>query len=166
MNCLDWEERIALHAGGDATAAEAETVERHLRECAGCQAFWSGLKESLLLLREGHEDVPEAAHFTAVRARVMAELERSRRVWRRLAWISGVAAVVVVMLALWPRQEAVPVAPPRMAAAIPPARLELSPPPKMAARVHERRPAHAPREPLTIQLQTSDPNIVIYWIAD
>ena len=47
MNCLDWEERIALHSGGDLTGAEADAVERHLADCAACQVFWSGLRQTL-----------------------------------------------------------------------------------------------------------------------
>ncbi len=46
MNCAEWQERIALHAGGDLTQGEAEPVERHVAECPGCQVFWSGMKES------------------------------------------------------------------------------------------------------------------------
>jgi hypothetical protein len=162
MNCVDWQERIALHAGGDASPGEASEVEQHLGECPGCQVFWSGLKDSLDVLREVHGELPEAAYFTAVRARVIGELERSRRVWRRLAWISGVAAILVFIVALWPGRTTVPV-PPRMAAAIPqaplvmPARLEQAPRHHVAAAV---------RTPITVQLQTSDPNIVIYWIAE
>ena len=52
MNCLDWEERIALYAGGDLTGAEAAEVERHVADCAGCQVFWSGLRETLAELRD------------------------------------------------------------------------------------------------------------------
>ena len=54
MNCAEWEERIALHAGGDLAPGEAAEVERHLAECAGCQVFWSGMRESLAVLREVH----------------------------------------------------------------------------------------------------------------
>ena len=92
MNCADWETRVALHAGGDLTGAKAVEVEQHLGECSACQLLWSGVRESLAELQAAHGELPAAAHFTAVRGRVMAELERSARPWRRLAWISGVAA--------------------------------------------------------------------------
>jgi anti-sigma factor RsiW len=75
MKCSDWEERIALHAGRDLPPAEAAEVERHLRECAGCQVLASGLQQSLALLKEAHHEPLAAAHFLAVRARVVAELE-------------------------------------------------------------------------------------------
>ena len=86
MNSSDWEERVALHAGGDLPPAEAAEVERHLRECAACQVLASGLKQSLALLKEAHNEPLAPAHFSAVRARVVAELEQERRrgaLWAR-----------------------------------------------------------------------------------
>jgi hypothetical protein len=161
MNCVEWQERIALHAGGDTGAGEAADGERHLGECPGCQVFWSGLRECVADLREAHEELPDAAHFTAVRTRVMVELERSRQVWRRLAWISGLVALVLLTVALWPRGKALP-EPPRMVAAIPAAPLVV--PVRHTRPV--RRAEKVARTPVTVQLQTADPNIVIYWIAD
>ena len=166
MNCADWETRVALHAGGDLTRAKAMEVERHLGECSACQLLWSGVRESLAELQAAHGELPAAAHFTAVRGRVMAELERSAVPWRRLAWISGAAtaALLLLLLTVWPGRE-VPEAP-RMLARIPPA-------PQVAKAAPQVRPvvrqaaAQVPRKaPLTIKLQTADPNIVIYWIAD
>ena len=172
MRCIEWEERVALHAGGDLTGAEAVEVERHLGECSACQVLWSGVRESLAVLQAAHVELPAAAHFTAVRSRVIAELERNARPWRRLAWISGVAAVAaLLLLALWPArvvQEA-----PRMLAWIPPATKEapvalVAPAVRSPVRPRVRQAVAlvSRREPLTIKLQTADPNIVIYWIAD
>ena len=161
MSCVEWEELVALHAGGDLTGAEAEAVERHLGECSACQLLWSGVQESLAVLRAAHAGLPAAADFTAVRSRVRAELERRARPWGRLAWISGVAAAAVLLLvAMWPAR-VVPEAP-RMLARIPPA-------PEVRVRVRQAA-AHVvhvtQRPPLTVKWQTADPNIVIYWIAD
>ena len=165
MNCADWETRVALHAGGDLTGAKAVEVEQHLGECSACQLLWSGVRESLAELQAAHGELPAAAHFTAVRGRVMAELERRARPWRRLARICGVAAVAALLLVLALRPgRGVPEAP-RLLARIPPA-------PAFVKAVPEVRPvrqvvARVPRRtPLTIKLQTTDPNIVIYWIAD
>jgi anti-sigma factor RsiW len=164
MNCEQWQERIALYAGGDAMPAGAADVERHLELCPGCHAFEAEMREALVLLRGAHAELPDAAHFTAVRSRVLAELERKRYPWGRLAWISGVAAML--MVAVWPRTPAVPV-PPRMAAVIPGASLAVTRtaavPPKPKRQVAAKREKH---EPFTVRMQTSDPNIVIYWIAD
>ena len=168
MNCVEWETRVALHAGGDLTGAEAVAVERHLGECSGCQAFWSGLRESLAVLLAAHAEAPPAAHFTAVRSRVMAELEHKARPGRWLAWIAAGAAVTVLLLvALWPAR-VVPEAP-RLVASIPPAQqvAKVAPAVTRVVRPPHHAGVHAPRRaPLTIKLQTDDPNIVIYWIAD
>ena len=168
MRCAVWEERVALHAGGDLTGADAVEVERHLGECAGCQVLWSGVRESLAVLQAAHAELPSAAHFNAVRSRVMAELERGARPWLRLAWISGVgvAAGLLLLAALWPAR-VVPEAP-RLMATISSAPEVVKVAPAVRASVRPRQVvAQVPRRaPLTIKLQTADPNIVIYWIAD
>jgi anti-sigma factor RsiW len=173
MNCRDWEERIALHAGGDLSAAEAQAVERHVADCAGCQMLLSGLRESLALVREAHSEPVEAAHFAAVRARVLSELERGAgRRWR-FVWLYAMAAAAVVLLVVgWPRPEL------RMALPMPPA-----PGAPMVAKVQHRTPeartarprprkavakAEAPQEPgepMVVKLLTNDPDVVIYWIT-
>jgi anti-sigma factor RsiW len=173
MNCSDWEERVALHAGGDLPPAEAAEVERHLRECAGCQVLASGLKQSLALLREAHDEPLAPAHFSAVRARVVAELEQKRRPM----WGYGLAAVAVallVMLALRPGRTPVVTRSNRsltVAALSPPAVREpvVPPPPhrRVVRRVVRPKVPDTPdQEPLIVKLQTDDPNVVIYWIAD
>ena len=176
MNCRDWEERIALHAGGDLPSAEAAEVERHLRECAGCQVLASGLKQSLALLKEAHDEPLAAAHFSAVRARVMAELEQKRRPLWAWAWSFGLAAAAVallVTLALRPgrtperRAPVVAVNHPPVVVAHEPA---VPPPPHRRVVRRVVRPPIVPDtpdpEPLIVKLQTDDPNVVIYWIAD
>jgi anti-sigma factor RsiW len=175
MNCSDWEERIALHAGGDLPSAEAAAVERHLRECAGCQVLASGLKQSLAWLKEAHHEPLAPAHFSTVRARVMAELEQKRRPLWAWAWSFGLAAAAVallVTLALRPgrtperRAPVVAVNHPPVVVALEPA---VAPPPhrRVARRVVRPIVPDAPDpEPLIVKLQTDDPNVVIYWIAD
>ncbi len=179
MNSSDWEERVALHAGGDLPPAEAAEVERHLRECAACQVLASGLKQSLALLKEAHNEPLAPAHFSAVRARVMAELEQKRRrgaLWaRRWAWSFGVAAAaaaLLVTLALRPGRTPERRAP-VVAANHPPVvvvREPVVPPPphrRVARRVVRPNVPDTPApEPLIVKLQTDDPNLVIYWIAD
>jgi anti-sigma factor RsiW len=178
MNCSDWEERIALHAGGDLPAAEAAEVERHLQGCAGCQALASGLKQSLELLKEAHAEPLAPAHFSAVRARVVAELEHKRR----RAWSYGLAAVAVallVVLALRPGRTPVvatrqPLSYVRGSDRSEPRTSEsgtvpnLPRPHRRAARrvVRANAPDTSGSEPLLVKLVTDDPNVVIYWIAD
>jgi anti-sigma factor RsiW len=176
MNCSDWEERVALHAGGDLPPAEAAAVERHLRECAGCQVLASGLKQSLALLKEAHDEPLAVAHFSAVRARVVAELDQKQRLLWRRAWSIGLAAAVVavlVMLAVRPERtqerRAPIVAVNHPPAIVVPEPVVPPPPPRRLAR-HVVRPPIVPDtpdpEPLIVKLQTDDPNVVIYWIAD
>jgi hypothetical protein len=121
----------------------------------------------LEILREAHAEPLDAAHYTAVRARVLAEIGQSRQPWRRLAWISGIGALAAaLLLAVASRRPELPplhavAARIPAAPAAPVARVRTAPktaPAIAAARVN--------REPLTIKIQTSDPNIVIYWIAD
>jgi anti-sigma factor RsiW len=184
MNCGDWEERIALYAGGDLPAAEASGVERHVAECAGCQLLLSGLRESLELLRETHAEPVEAAHYAAVRARVLSELERGRRPWWRQAWVYAmVVAAMVVSVAVWPRApKRIAVVNPPMASPVPPvpsvAQIKLGTVSERPALPRHRRPSpksaveviavkvEKPAEPLVVKLLTDDPDVIIYWITD
>ena len=185
MNCANWEERIALYMGGDLEAVEAVAVERHLAECAGCQLFASGMRESLALLHDAHAQEPGEAAYAAVRARVLGELER--RPARR--WIFGLAvtAVAAALIGLvWMRPaKQVTVArheSPAPAQAVAP---RPAPAPMIAAQPavvpvvrrarHRRAPvsapapvvrAAAPAKPLVVKMVTDDPDVVIYWITD
>jgi len=184
MSCKDWEERIALHAGGDLAREEAAAVERHLAECAQCRETAAAYGWSLDLLRETHREAMPEAHFAAVRARVLAELGRDRQpVWRRpWAWVlAGAVAAALVALVFAPgRQQPAPrTATARPAApAIKPAVSEPPARPAPVARVarvrsSRRKPVVVrpiengpPGEPLLIKLYTDDPDVIIYWIAD
>jgi len=166
MNCMEWEERVALHAGGDLAGGEAEEVERHLADCPGCQVFWSGMREALATLQDAHADDVPAAVFTSVRAGVMAEIERGRKAWRRLAWVSGVGIAAMVLVGLAIRPGPLPGPPPRVGVQIPAAELVRTaerggPPPRRL-----QPGLTAPPSRVLVKLQTADPKIVIYWIAD
>jgi hypothetical protein len=181
MNCANWEERIALYMGEDLERVEAVEVERHLGECPGCQVFASGIRESMVILRQTHvEDAHEAAS-AAVRARVMAALEKQRQPWWRSAWVYSVcaAAMLLLVFVLWPRHR-VEVAH-REAPAPQPLVIADPPVPRKAAPVRvmrvrrQRRPAKPvgppliaahPAKPLVVKLVTDDPDVVIYWITD
>jgi anti-sigma factor RsiW len=176
MTCRDWEERIALHAGGDLPAADAAELETHLAACEDCRGVAAAYGAGIELLREAHREPLGEAHYAAVRARVLSELQRDRRpVWRRI-WVGGLVAVAAAaVLLLWPR----PVHTPErieMAAMRPAAPHTDEPRPVAPARaVHPRRavaravvsePEKRPAEPLVVKLLTDDPNVIIYWIAD
>lgn len=173
MSCREWEERIALDAGGDLAPAEAAELAGHLAACDSCREAAASLRDSLEGLRDAHRETITPAHLAAVRARVLERLARPP-LWRR-AWILGpamgaavTAAVVALVLARWP---AVPPPPPvprlpalaRMVAPTPAPR-------PVASRARRRSRAVAPPaepvEPLVVRLVTDDPDVVLYWIAD
>jgi anti-sigma factor RsiW len=184
MNCKECEDRLALYLGGDLPRDEAALVERHFGECPGCQVFASGLKEAQALLQESHREPLAAAHFAAVRARVLAELERERRPFWKRGWVFGFAAVAAALLVI-------------ASALLPQARSRLAPvtkvQPSVVAREHlpaqvesatkqgdegvpsgSGGPPHKRRvrprvvvgEPVLIKVVSDNPDVVIYWIAD
>jgi hypothetical protein len=163
MNCAEWEERIALHAGGDLAGAEAADVDSHLAGCPACRVFWSGMRGTLADLQEGHSGGVWAAELAAVRAGVTAEIERGRRVWRRLAWVSGVGIAAVVMLAVVARPGPLPRPPERVVLRIPAAPM-VRPVARVAPAERPRQPEKA--APVVVKWQTADPKIVIYWIGE
>ena len=166
MNCRDWEEKVALYAGGDV----APGVEEHLTGCAGCQELANGLRESLGLLREAHGEAVDEAHLAAVRARVLSKLQRGGRPW--WVWAMAAAAVLVVVgVAVRPRPVVVvaPVARVETPVIVP--RVEnTAPAAGRSARATRARVAPAVAvergEPLMVKLITDDPDVIIYWISD
>ena len=106
MSCSIWEEQVALLAGDDLEAAEAAAVERHLSQCADCRALAEDLRGNLQGLRVAHAEPLPAAQYAAVRARVLAELERPPlAVW---AWAAGLAVAAAAALLVLMRPAAVP----------------------------------------------------------
>jgi anti-sigma factor RsiW len=175
MICRDWEERIALHAGGDLPRAEAAALDAHLAACEGCRAGAGLYGSQLELLQEAHGEPIDAAHYAAVRARVLAELRGARRpVWRWI-WVGGALAVAAAFTLPWPRAVHAPER--TEMAVIRPAAPRIEEP-GPAAPAHVTLPRRArkappvsevqkqPSEPLLVKLLTDDPNVVIYWIAD
>jgi hypothetical protein len=179
MNCQEWEERIALYAAGDAGAGEAGETERHIAGCAGCQAFWRELQQSLEWLREAHREPIAPAHYAAVRARVMARMKSGHAPWWKQVWVYGVgiAAVVVAALMMLPR----PHAQSPQVAMVMPAAVERTtdagqgagsrpgglPHQAVGRRGALRaRPPHRQAETILVKLETDNPDVVIYWIAE
>ena len=102
-------------------------------------------------------------------------MEQARRPMWQWAWSLGLAAALVallVMLALRPGRTPVAVRSNRsltVAALSPPAVRESVSAPPPHRRVVRRKVNREPTpqlEPLIVKLQTDDPNVVIYWIAD
>jgi hypothetical protein len=168
--CQNWEEKIALTAGGDLCDND---LEQHLAECQHCAATLAALRESLALLQEAHADPIAEAHYAAVRARVLSRIDSRRN--RRWLWAPALVGAAVAAIALItlpsvpPPPPVVIVAPPAPAAAL------HAPAPARAANVSERRasarrrPAAKPplpSPPVLVKFVTDDPNVVIYWLGD
>jgi hypothetical protein len=163
MNCIDWEEKVALYAGGDLADGD---VELHLTECDGCREFCAEIRRTLEGLRQEHLAEIPASDYTSVRSGVIAEIERGRRVWRRLAWASGVGIAAALVVGVWMRPGPLPPAPPRGAVSIPSAVMTPRGERRVVSAPQAASLPHKKREPVLVKLQTSDPKIVIYWIAD
>lgn len=163
MNCREWEERIASDLDDSAVA-------RHVADCAGCQVFASGLRQALAELRAAHKEEIAPAHYAAVRARVMAELQPRRRWgWAWAAVAAGAIALAAVSLEQRMRVAELPRT--TAAAVIPDAPLEISrakgaggalPP----ARGSVRKTGTRAVEQILVKIETSNPEVVIYWIAE
>ncbi|HKE25831.1 MAG TPA: zf-HC2 domain-containing protein [Bryobacteraceae bacterium] len=178
MRCEQWQERIALAAGGDLREAERAGLEAHVAECAPCADELAALQRSLALLREAHEEPMAEAHFAAVRGRVLAEIDaRPRRRWE---WAAALAAAALLLAGVFvflrtPHQKSsprrpvaavtAPPAPSIAAPARPPTRRR-----RLGAPIRRVRgtvnPAEVSSEPVVVKLLTDDPNVVIYWIGD
>jgi hypothetical protein len=122
------------------------------------------LRESLSLAREAHNEPVEAAHFAAVRARVLSQIEPGRARWWRFGWIYAMAGAVVVLLGtLWPRPEQRLLLPMPTAPAPPAiARVVLQPHRNRAAKSWEAQPT----ETVLMKIETNNPDVVLYWIAE
>jgi len=176
MNCRDWEERIALAAGGDLDPESTAETERHLAECGECRGFAQGIAESLALLRVAHEEPIAAGHYTALRAAVMGRLAQQRRPRWTWVWVPAVAAGLAMAAVFLPvrrvEKPRVYMAEVRVPEVAPAPVVPVKAPVRRAQRSHPRqqpRVAPAPQppaEPLVIKLITDDPDVVIYWIAD
>jgi hypothetical protein len=162
MNCTQWEERLALLAGGEAPDHEAEW---HVAECPGCAALLAELRADHSLLAS--TELPWGA-AEALRARVMERLGSRRRVWWWIPAPAAAAAALVWML--WPDPR--PVAPPAVA-------VWRAPAPEVrgcgaGAFACQTAPSRLPRErPLAgeattefVKLLTDDEDVVILWAMD
>jgi hypothetical protein len=121
------------------------------------------------VLREAHRGEISPAHYAAVRARVLGQLERRRRPWWIWVWAGGaVAAAVVGVLVFWGSGTGIPAGvdlkptQARMPVPLTPARPAVRV--RRARRAIPRKPSEK-HEPLVVKLLTDDPNVVIYWIT-
>jgi hypothetical protein len=172
VNCTEWEEQVVLYAGGDLNAPAAAEVERHIAECPGCQLFASGLAESLACIRAAHEAEIAPAHYTALRARVMASVARQKRRarWTWLYAAAAVAAAVLLVAGLRLRVHDLPAVALKTAPPAPAAAWQIASahrPPELRPVPRRHAPAVRPKtEQVLVKIETGDPDIVVLWIAE
>lgn len=196
MNCRDMEMWIALRAEGDLPAAEEERVREHLDACAACRSMAAELAESQAALKALGDEAVDGAALAAWRKGLMDRVEargaRRRFAW---GWAFAAAAAAVVLVfglsQVAPRRVPQP-APPVVARMTPPPPEVLmnvpsspgmsrglprggQPPHRRHVRSRPPEPQSEPQselqptingEPLLVKLETSDPNVIIYWIVE
>lgn len=161
MSC-EWRDRVA--------ELEAEpAVARHLEACVECRELEEALRADMAAWRAAHDkETPHPAHYTAVRARVMAAVraDRRRRMWRFVLIGAAASLAVVIALLVEPRPARVPPAPTVVRVEPPPPPLLPAPLPVAKQRRPKRRTVESHAQPVLVKLLTDDPNVVIYWIMD
>jgi hypothetical protein len=174
MNCEEAGGLAALAVSGDATPTELHAFKTHTAACAACLAEVAAFEALRGQLHEMRKAAPPDSAYAAVRARVVSEIDgRRRRRWV-LAWSSLAVAAAYGMIAAFALHRSAPVAELRPPAApveiasvagnepqIPP-----PPVPRRIRRAVRRMATREPEEPLVVHMFTSDPNVVIYWVAD
>jgi hypothetical protein len=112
--------------------------------------------------------------YAAVRARVVSEIDgRRRRRWI-IGWSSLAVAAAYGIIAAFTLHRPVPVAvvPPLAAPLViasvqdDESRIPAPPAPRRVRRAVRRIVPREPEEPIVVHMFTSDPNVVIYWVAD
>lgn len=113
-----------------------------------------------LALRDLREEPLPPGAAEAVRARVLAQLEKPRRRWLRWAWAPALAASLAIWFAIPGEQPHI--APPPVLAQAPQAPA-LVPPPAPTLKSTRPRTATRPTETRFVKLVTDDPDVVILW---
>jgi anti-sigma factor RsiW len=174
MNCRQIEREIALYVEGDLPGRKQRQVGEHLAACGRCRDLVAGLEASQAMVKSLRGDEADDASLDEIRARVMANLRaepQPRRSWR---WAYAAAAALALVAVTWLfRPQYTPPELPRPVIAVPPVPSLAALPHRPAQAVRRRRPRPVPAlhgqrsaEPLVVKLETSDPDVVIYWIID
>lgn len=159
MTCEDFRAVLASDEGSGEAA-------EHVKGCEECRRFEAGLAADRAVLVAMRE--PPADAYAAVRERVLAEARRgrTRRVWPWVAAAACVLAAVGDVLVRAPLRETVRPEP-VLFAVNPPVGWNVVPVARKRGvrRVRRRVPAGL-SEPLRIEIQTADPNVVVIWLVD
>lgn len=169
-NCADWEQDIAAEL-------ESAELEQHLQTCERCSEFAQELSKNRAALAGLTVD---PAAFTAVRQRVLSEIQtkRQRKSW--WAWSAAAAAACIAILSVAYILPKNPAAPAPLVARITPPRIQRTPlqqPVRQVAarhRIHHKfgpevakaLPAQKTPPIVAIKMLTDDPNVIIIWLVD
>ena len=178
MSCRDMEKLIALQAEGDLPASDAGRVLGHMETCAICRALLAELALSQTALRQLRDEPLDESAVAAWRRGVIGRIEagdpKRRFVW---AWALAAAVAGVLLVVAMSQMTSRPIPPAPSAPSIasvmapPPLAVVAAEPVQPQPAVRARRPRPRPRpmpdaEPLLVRLETSDPDVIIYWIVD
>jgi hypothetical protein len=178
VNCEQVRNLAALAASGDVTLTERRALESHVGGCVECQSESEGFEVLCDELAAMRMESAPAYVYAAVRARVIAELTEQPAPGLFGAWpafaavlacslLLAVAIHLQMPLAEQPLAHSAAVAPVFMASMAESIFKESPPEPRRRIRraaVPPKLPE--PQEPVVVQMFTSDPDVVIYWIAD
>ncbi len=104
MTCERYERDLALAVEGDLPGREGARLEQHLQQCAHCQEFLRGLKESQKKLKVLAAEPVEDAALATVRTRVLTALhEPARPPWvvPTWGWVLAASLAVVALGLAW-----------------------------------------------------------------
>lgn len=182
MKC-DWRtEAIALYIEGDLPAKQALELEQHIQSCDACRQFLTEMASTETIFKSLNSEFVEPAILRNIRSRVLEEvvkLDAPRGwFWGGLRWryaLFGAVALLFGLAAVW--QLRVPSAPQQKPLVPVAVVIEQPKPPDLVVvkaepvrpRVSKRRiapPKPAGTEDMVVQIQTNDPNIVIYWLIE
>jgi len=159
-NCSDWEQEIA----GERESAE---LVEHLEACERCREFAAEIEKNRAAVADVRID---AAAFTAVRQRVLSEIQAQKRRSFRWTWSAAAATVcIAVFSALYieqrPQNFAAPA--PLVARIDPPQGwMQKAIPTSSGRHIGKPRPVQKTEPVVAVKMLTDDPNVIIIWLVD
>jgi hypothetical protein len=181
----EWEEAIALAAGGDLSPAEQAALDAHLSTCETCRKFGAEMGVQSVALRGLANEPVETAPLKQL---VMAAV-RPRRM-RPVAWIAAAAAalLLIVFVANRPKKPEIAITqPPRppmervqpgdQSRPVDKPQLVEKPQPQTPVEVAALKPKPIPERSARLRNEkqsrdtvitfvTDDPDVVIYWLVN
>jgi hypothetical protein len=98
MNCVPFEEKIALYVDGALDWNEARAVEQHLRNCPDCAEFADRMEFDRMVLRTPPPECAEV-DFDGLRAKIRRDIKQERR--RQLMPVLALAASILLAVGAW-----------------------------------------------------------------